>query len=288
MCRRGRNGPKPFPRITVGSNRSWLILAGCSCLWIVLVVCTAHDFLVSETGFAVSEDYSSLFLFRSPKTSPTLHDGEDCRGSNGAKTTRQKHNATTSKEEIRALFDRWNDALITGDPAAVAELYFDAQDETTPRTTQKRDEDEKNNRSILLLPTLSNEPRTNLASVENYFAAFLKRKPRGKIVSGQILIGPDGSWAHDAGIYEFVLQQQQMSSAPLDNHRVASATSPSNNEPKQSGGAAAVVDDKSPKNRQEPKSSIVVRARYSFLYLRDEKGEWKIAHHHSSLMPESD
>jgi len=34
-------------------------------------------------------------------------------------------------------------------------------------------------------------------------------------------------------------------------------------------------------------SVTVVRARYSFLYLRDKDGEWKIAHHHSSLMPES-
>ena len=29
-----------------------------------------------------------------------------------------------------------------------------------------------------------------------------------------------------------------------------------------------------------------VRGRYSFLYV-DEDGEWKIAHHHSSIMPES-
>ena len=150
----------------------------------------------------------------------------------------------TNKDEIRGLFGRWNDALLTGDPGAVADLYFSDKTSIDGKTRKEASE------LMLLLPTLSNEPRTNLAAVEDYFVAFLKRKPKGRIVSGKIMIGPDGSWAHDAGIYEFVLE-----------------------------GNVNPVTDKTKTN--------IVLARYSFLYLRDERGEWKIAHHHSSLMPES-
>jgi hypothetical protein len=88
-----------------------------------------------------------------------------------------------------------------------------------------------------LLPTLSNQPRNDHESIQDYFVTFLQRQPRGRIIQGSIEI--DGILAVDTGIYEFIM-----------------ATNGS-----------------------------VVRARYTFVYQLLEN-EWKILHHHSSLMPE--
>ena len=84
----------------------------------------------------------------------------------------------------------------------------------------------------MLLPTVSDQPRTDFASVNDYFESFLLKKPQGehsflcdmyaahvnnfvlnswyvvlrfagKIIDGNINIG-DG-WASDAGIYEFTM-----------------------------------------------------------------------------------
>ena len=122
-----------------------------------------------------------------------------------------------TEAEVRALFNLWNDALATLDSTTVAERY--AADP-------------------ILLPTVSDEPRTDFASIKDYFDNFLKLQPQGVIVEGKVKIGPN--WAQDAGIYEFTM-----------------------------GTTGAKV-----------------RARYSFVYVFEE-GEWKIAHHHSSTMPEA-
>jgi len=121
-----------------------------------------------------------------------------------------------SEEEVRALFSLWNDALATGDSRIVAKRYA-AQP--------------------VLLPTVSDIPRTDFDSVKDYFDAFLLKEPQGKIVEGYIKIGE--GWASDTGIYEFTM------------------------------GA----------------TGDVVKARYSYVYVL-ENGEWKISHHHSSVMPE--
>ena len=123
---------------------------------------------------------------------------------------------TTTEDEIRGLFTRWNDALATGDSSFVANLYSE---------------------SPVLLPTVSDIPRTDFDSVKDYFDAFLLKKPQGEILEGHITIG-DG-FASDSGIYEFTM---------------------------------GTTGDK-------------VKARYTYLYVR-ENDEWKIQHHHSSVMPE--
>ncbi|KAL7558349.1 hypothetical protein ACA910_004014 [Epithemia clementina (nom. ined.)] len=120
-------------------------------------------------------------------------------------------------EEVRALFDLWNNALATLDSSTVAKRY--AADP-------------------LLLPTISDTPRTDFASIKDYFDTFLKLKPQGVILDGKIKKGD--TWAQDAGIYEFTM-----------------------------GATGAKV-----------------KARYSFVYVFED-GEWKIAHQHSSAMPES-
>jgi len=118
--------------------------------------------------------------------------------------------------EIRALFSLWNNALATGDSRIVAKRYA---------------------KTSILLPTVSDTPRTDFDSIKDYFDAFLQKEPQGKILEGDIRIG-DG-WAQDAGIYEFTM------------------------------GA----------------TGDVVKARYTYVYVFEDN-QWKIAHHHSSVMPE--
>merc|ERR1719343_844337 len=124
--------------------------------------------------------------------------------------------AKINEEEVRALFSLWNNALATGDSRIVASRYAE---------------------SPVLLPTVSDKPRTDFETVKDYFDAFLLKAPQGKILEGYIKIGEN--WASDTGIYEFTM------------------------------GA----------------TGDVVKARYSFVYVY-EGDEWKISHHHSSVMPE--
>ena len=89
---------------------------------------------------------------------------------------------TINEKEVRALFELWNSALATGDSRIVANRYA---------------------KNPVLLPTVSDQPRTNYDSVKDYFDSFLLKKPQGKILDGKIHIG-DG-WASDMGIYEFTM-----------------------------------------------------------------------------------
>lgn len=117
--------------------------------------------------------------------------------------------------EIAALFDRWNASLATLDPDRVTANYA---------------------RDGVLLPTVSNQPRTNHAEIRAYFVKFLEKGPQGTIDRRVIKLGCN--MAHDVGTYTFRMK---------DGRRVA--------------------------------------ARYTYVYeYRD--GQWLIAHHHSSAMPE--
>lgn len=87
-----------------------------------------------------------------------------------------------TKDEIRALFTKWNNALASKDPKKVAECYA---------------------KNSVLLPTVSDVPRTDFPGLVDYFTNFLKLEPQGKIESGDIIIGTN--WAQDAGIYEFTM-----------------------------------------------------------------------------------
>ena len=93
-----------------------------------------------------------------------------------------KSNVQIDEAGVRALFSLWNNALKTGDSRIVASRYT-----VDP----------------VLLPTVSDVPRTNYDSVKDYFDAFLLKKPQGEILSGSVKIG-DG-WASDSGIYEFTM-----------------------------------------------------------------------------------
>jgi hypothetical protein len=67
---------------------------------------------------------------------------------------------TITKEEVRALFNRWDEALATSNPRVIANLYSD---------------------DPLLLAT-SDIPRTDYESIMDYFRTFVLLQPRGKIL----------------------------------------------------------------------------------------------------------
>lgn len=85
-----------------------------------------------------------------------------------------------TEQEIASLFDRWNDALKTGDPKKVVALYSDKS---------------------ILLPTLSNKLRLTAAEKEDYFKHFMEDAPVGKIDFRFIDLGCNT--AVDAGLYTF-------------------------------------------------------------------------------------
>lgn len=91
----------------------------------------------------------------------------------------------TTETEIAALFDEWNAALATLEPHNVAMLY--AHD-------------------AVLLPTVSNIPRTTHNEIEDYFVHFLEKKPQGRIDWHIINIGCNT--ASDTGLYTFTLHDK--------------------------------------------------------------------------------
>lgn len=82
--------------------------------------------------------------------------------------------------EISQLFDAWDAALATGDPDAVVALYA---------------------RDAVLLPTFSDRVRTTEEGRRDYFAGFLRRRPRARIVQGHARAY--GDVAVHSGIYAF-------------------------------------------------------------------------------------
>ena len=90
--------------------------------------------------------------------------------------------ATVSKEQIAALFDRWNASLASKNPEEIVKNY--AED-------------------AVLLPTVSNKPRTNHKEIADYFEHFVQKSPKGAIDTRTIHIGCNG--AYDVGTYTFTL-----------------------------------------------------------------------------------
>lgn len=86
-------------------------------------------------------------------------------------------------DQIMSLFDAWNNALQTGDPKKVAELY------------------ETNG---ILLPTVSNQVRHNHEEVEDYFVHFVAKGPVGKIDEANIRTF--GDIAINSGVYTFTFK----------------------------------------------------------------------------------
>jgi hypothetical protein len=69
-----------------------------------------------------------------------------------------------TESEVRGLFSLWNNALATLDPKKVASRYA---------------------KKGVLLPTVSDTPRTDFASIEDYFKNFCQLKPQGEILDSE-------------------------------------------------------------------------------------------------------
>jgi uncharacterized protein (TIGR02246 family) len=87
---------------------------------------------------------------------------------------------SVTQPEIAALFDRWNQSLLSGDPKKVVANYASHS---------------------ILLPTVSNKPRLTPEEKEDYFLHFLEKKPSGKIDMNYIEI--NCNTALDVGLYTF-------------------------------------------------------------------------------------
>ena len=101
-------------------------------------------------------------------------------------STQQATCSPLDERQVEGLFESWNQALATGDPAQVAHLYGD---------------------HALLLPTLSSELRETPEAITDYFNSFLARHPSGSVTHRQIRLGCNG--AVDAGTYRFTLHDPE-------------------------------------------------------------------------------
>ncbi|WP_127957694.1 SgcJ/EcaC family oxidoreductase [Serratia microhaemolytica] len=98
--------------------------------------------------------------------------------------------ANATPQQIAALFERWNSALMTSDAVLVAQHYLS---------------------DAVLLPTVSNQVRLTDAERIDYFEHFLEKSPVGQIDSRTIRIGCNT--AIDTGTYSFVFKDQSKVSA---------------------------------------------------------------------------
>jgi len=168
-----------------------------------------YEFTMGATGAKVKGRYTFVYVYEDGEWKISQHHSSVMP--EGTKP------AAITPEEVKNLFQLWNSALATEDPDAVAKRY---------------------SKDAVLLPTVSDVPRTDYALIKDYFVGFLKKKPQGEILESNVIIGHN--WCQDAGIYEFTM---------------------------------GATGDK-------------VKGRYSFVYVYED-GQWKIAHHHSSVMPEA-
>jgi uncharacterized protein (TIGR02246 family) len=93
---------------------------------------------------------------------------------------------TLDNGAVAALFDDWNFSLSSLDANKVAQRYWP---------------------DAVLLPTVSNTPRTNPAAISDYFEHFLAKRPRGHVESRAIQSGCN--LAVDMGTYTFSLMDDK-------------------------------------------------------------------------------
>ncbi len=73
-----------------------------------------------------------------------------------------------TKAQVEAQFNRFNQAWATRNPDTVTRLF---------------------SRNAVLLPTVSNTPRTDHAGIRDYFVGFLKAAPVGSIDTSNVRLG---------------------------------------------------------------------------------------------------
>lgn len=137
--------------------------------------CGIYEFTMGATGKKVKGRYSFIYVYEDGEWKISHHHSSIMP--EGIVTAEP-----ITEDEVRDLFGLWNDALATEDPEKVAARY---------------------SKQGVLLPTVSDVPRTDNEGIVDYFTNFLKLKPQGEIQSGKIIVGTN--WAQDAGIYEFTM-----------------------------------------------------------------------------------
>jgi uncharacterized protein (TIGR02246 family) len=90
-----------------------------------------------------------------------------------------------TKEQVKELFDRWNNSLKSGKSEEVSSNYTS---------------------DAYLLPTQSNQPRSSHKTIEAYFDEFLKKSPSGVINSSTVIT--DCNTIIDSGTYTFSLKDE--------------------------------------------------------------------------------
>jgi len=168
-----------------------------------------YEFTMGATGAKVKGRYTYIYVFEDGEWKISQHHSSVMPEANKA--------VAITEQEVKDLFQLWNSALATLDPDTVAKRYSS---------------------QAVLLPTVSDLPRTNYDLIKDYFVGFLQKKPQGEILESFVTIGHN--WCQDNGVYEFTM---------------------------------GATGDK-------------VKGRYTFVYVYED-GEWKISHHHSSVMPEA-
>jgi uncharacterized protein (TIGR02246 family) len=168
-----------------------------------------YEFTMGANGSKVKARYSFVYVFEDGQWKISHH--------HSSTMPEEKSGPNLSAQDAKNLFYLWNDALATLDSDKVAKRYA---------------------KDTVLLPTVSDVPRTDYKTIKAYFDGFLLKKPQGVILESFPSVGK--GWCKDVGIYEFTM------------------------------GA----------------DGTKVKARYTFVYVFED-GEWKISHHHSSIMPES-
>jgi uncharacterized protein (TIGR02246 family) len=93
---------------------------------------------------------------------------------------------TLDNKAVAALFDDWNFSLSSLDTSQVVQRYWP---------------------DAVLLPTVSNTPRTNAAMISDYFEHFLVKRPRGRIDTRTVQAGCN--LAMDVGTYTFSLMDDK-------------------------------------------------------------------------------
>lgn len=85
-----------------------------------------------------------------------------------AKSSQSIKCAKVTQSDVESLFGAFNDAWATKNPDMVTQLFT---------------------KDAVLLPTVSNTPRTDHAGIRDYFVGFLKPSPVGTINSSTVKIG---------------------------------------------------------------------------------------------------
>jgi uncharacterized protein (TIGR02246 family) len=134
-----------------------------------------YEFTMGTTGAVVRGRYTFVYVFEDGKWSIAQH--------HSSMMPEASKTEAITEQEVKNLFQLWNEALKTQDPDAVTKRYA---------------------KEGVLLPTMSDTPRDTYDLIKDYFVKFTKDAPSGEILESYVTIGDN--WCSDVGIYEFTMR----------------------------------------------------------------------------------